>query len=248
MEVLLKENQDLKKKLVGAMKNVTLTETTTEFSILNLLMECAKNNAGKKPGGRRYNDVIKELGFLIFSLGGLALYEILCHQENFPFPSVTTIRRKIYSNDKFVEGEYRIKQCKEFLISHDCPLEIFLCEDATCVTGRIQYDSTSNQIVGFTLPLDRNGIPKVGYFPATTANQIAEYFKTHSASRYAYCIIAVPLKEGTPSFCLAFFGTDNKFNTSQVQSRLAWTREALAKEGKVNKLCCIGFNFFRYTN
>ncbi|KAE8747043.1 hypothetical protein FOCC_FOCC006298 [Frankliniella occidentalis] len=232
MEIMLKENQKLKEKLAAAFKNISPPEATaTEFSIVNLLLECAKENAGRKVGGWRYRDVMKELGFLIFSLGGVALYEILCHKKNFPFPSITTIRRKIYSNDKFVEGEYRIKQCKEFLLRNDCPLEIFLCEDATCITGRIQYDSTSNQVVGFTLPLNHNGIPKVKNFPATSANQIAEYFRTQSSSRYAYCIMAVPLKEGAPPFCLGFFGTDNKFKASHVQSRLVWTKEALEKEG-----------------
>lgn len=62
----------------------------------------------------------------------------------------------IYCNDKFIEGEFRIKQLKDFLILHNLPLVVFLGEDATKVTGRIQYHSRSNQGVGFTLPFDKD--------------------------------------------------------------------------------------------
>jgi len=226
---------ELKERLAASMtKTFQMDSQPTEFTMLNLLLECAKSNAGKKPGGWRFKEVIKELAFLVYSLGGLALYEILCYKQNFPFPSITTIRRKIYCNDKFVEGVFRIKQLKDFLILHGCPLTIHLCEDATAVTGRIQYDSASNQIVGPTLPLDSNGLPIVGSFPATTASKIADYFEKYDTSRYAYCIMAVPLKEGAPPFCLCLFGTNNKFKASDVKSRLEWTKDALLKEGKSN--------------
>ncbi|XP_034235749.1 uncharacterized protein LOC117642048 [Thrips palmi] len=232
MEIILKENIELKEKLAAQMSNVLKMDSPpTEFGMLNLLLECAKSNAGKKPGGWRFHEVVKELAFLIYSLGGLALYEVLCYKQNFPFPSITTIRRKIYCNDKFVEGVFRIKQLKQFLILHECPLTVHLCEDATVVTGRIQYDSASNQIVGPTLPLDSNGLPIIGSFPATSASKIAEYFEKYDTSRYAYCIMAVPLKQGAPSFCLSLYGTNNKFKASDVKSRLAWTQEALHKEG-----------------
>jgi len=232
MEIILKENADLKIRLAASMCRVAkLDAQPSEFKILNILLECAKSNAGKKPGGKRYFAVIKELAFLIYSLGGLALYEMFASDDNFPFPSITTIRRVIYCNDKFVEGVFRIKQLKDFLFLHECPLVIHLCEDATAVTGRIQYDSSTNQLVGPTLPLDANGLPKVVSFPATSAKRMAEYFENHDTSRYAYCIMAVPLKEAAPTFCLCLFGTNNKFKTADVQHRLAWTKETLQKEG-----------------
>jgi hypothetical protein len=235
MKLLLQENLELKTRLANNLSKIVSEEhLTSEYKMLNVILDCAMQNAGKKPGGRRYGEVMKEFSYLVFSLGGLALYEILCHKDNFPFPSVTTIRRKIYSNEKVAEGVYRIKQLKDFLVLHDCPLIVHLSEDATAVTGRIQYDSARNQIVGFALPVDSNGLPIVGSYPATSASVIAEYFKQKSTSRYAYCVMAAPLKEGAPSFCLLFYGTDNRFTAADVKSRLAWTKGALETEGKVS--------------
>lgn len=245
MELILKENLELKARLAKQMAIIVSEKyLTSEYKMLNVLLDCAQQNAGKMPGGRRFKEVMKEFAFLVFSLGGLALYEIFSYKDNFPFPSVSTVRRKIYANEKFAEGLYRIKQLKDFLVLHDCPFIVALSEDATAVTGRIQFDSARNQIVGFTLPLDSNGVPIVGRYPATSASLIAEYFKQKSTSRYAYCVMAAPLKEGAPSFCLVFYGTDNKFTAAEVTSRLAWTKGALEKEGKVSlNLCFIFYNY-----
>jgi len=234
MDLILQENLELKRRLAKTMSIVVPEKhLTSNYKMLNVLLDCAEENAGKQPGGKRYKVVMKEFAFLVFSVGGLALYEIFCYKDNLPFPSVSTVRRKIYSNEKFAEGVFRIKELKDFLVLHDCPFIVHLSEDATAVTGRIQYDSARNQIVGFALPLDSNGRPIVGSYPATSASLIAEYFKQKSTSRYAYCIMATPLKDGAPSFCLVFFGTDNKFTAADVKSRLAWTTGALEKEGKV---------------
>jgi len=240
MALILKENLELKQRLADKMKtiiSVSDESICTEYGMLNVILDCAKQNAGKKPQGWRFTEIMKEFAFLVFSLGGLALYEIFCHKKNFPFPSTNTIRRKIYSNEKFAEGTFRIKQLKDFLILHDCPLIVHLSEDATAVTGRIQYDSVRNQIVGFPLPYDSNGIPIAGSYPATSASVIAGYFKQRYGSRYAYCIMVSPLEKEAPSFCLAFYGTDNKFTTEDVKIRIAWTKEALKQEGMVGLLC-----------
>lgn len=39
-------------------------------------------------------------------------------------------------------------------------MSVWISEDGTRITGRLQYDPGSNQIVGLLLPLDENGLPK----------------------------------------------------------------------------------------
>lgn len=117
---------------------------------------------------------MKDLGHLLFHVGGLQLYEILCN--NLPLPSVTTIRRVIYKQDIVLEGVFRIKQLKQFLEKRNFPFKVFLSEDGTVVAQRVQYHSATNQIVGFPLPIDNNGLPTVGAFPATSATTISSYF------------------------------------------------------------------------
>ena len=44
-------------------------------------------------------------------------------------------------------------------------------------------------------------------------------FKTTPVSKYAYIYVAQPLKESTPSFCLACIGTDNRFTGDEILKR-----------------------------
>jgi len=179
LQLLIQENEELKKNLEQAMSaalKVESTQTPPKLSfMLELLLQSAKKNAMKKTGGERYDEVIKALGHILFHVGGLQLYEILC--KNLPFPSVSTIRRMIYKQNSITEGVFRIKQLKTFLEQRNLPLKVHLSEDVTVVAQRVQYHPGSNQIVGFSLPLDENGLPVVGSFPATSANTISSYFK-----------------------------------------------------------------------
>lgn len=148
IDLILKENETLKTKLVMSMTGNSQSKQPKDLSnMLKLLMECALNNANKKSNGRRYNNVIKELAILIYSIGGLAIYEFL--SRNLSLPSILTVRKKIYSNEALAEGEFRFKELKIFLQERKYPLKVHISEDATRVDGRIQCHSASNQIVGF---------------------------------------------------------------------------------------------------
>lgn len=232
LERVIEENEYLRRELSSSMcKATNISEDPSVCSMLTLLLDCAKSNAGRDEHGKRYSKVIKELGYLIYSLGGLQLYEILSCSDNFPLPSTVTVKRMTYSKKTFREGSLRVDELKDFLRLHDLPMEVVLCEDATRVTGKIQYHPGTNQIIGFTLPLDSNGLPKVSNFPATSAAKIADYFSNCPTSNNAYCILAVPLREGAPVFCLCMFGTDNKFNSVEVHKRLVMTKEILSNKG-----------------
>ncbi|KAE8742486.1 hypothetical protein FOCC_FOCC011981 [Frankliniella occidentalis] len=197
--------------------------------MLELLLDSARANAHKKSGGERYDEVVKELSLLLFHVGGLQLYEILC--ANLPLPSVSTIRRLTYKTDVIVEGVFRFKELKNFLLERNLPHKVMISEDATVVAQRIQYHSKQNQIVGFTLPLNDDGVPVSGSLPATSAKRIAYYFSGNSNSTNAYCIVAQPLDPSAPSFVVAMFGTNNKFAAEQVHKRWQWMREEARKEG-----------------
>ena len=47
------------------------------------------------------------------------------------------------------EGECRVVKLKKYLISKNLPLLVWLSEDATKITGNVQYDSKTNRFVGF---------------------------------------------------------------------------------------------------
>lgn len=53
-------------------------------------------------------------------------------------------------------------------------------------------------------------------FLATSFDSFKESFRSGTVSKYALVYMAQPLSSRAPSFCLACFGTDNKFNTELV--------------------------------
>lgn len=125
----------------------------------------------------------------------------------------------------------RAKELKEFLVSRDLPLTVWLSEDATRITGRIQYDSASNQLVGFVLPSNKQRLPISGTYEATSARKIQESFETGTISSLAYVIIAQSLAHNASSFCFSIFGTDNKFFYDDVLKRWVYIVESLRKQG-----------------
>ena len=142
--------------------------------MLQYLLVCAKANASKKPGGIRYSNTIKELGLLLFILAGQMLYSFLA--SNLPLPSLSSVRRMLESALAMTEGVFRFSELEQFLVQRNLPLKVFVSSDGTTLSGRIHYDSKNNQIVGFALPLDKNGVPIPFSFPATSAAKISEYY------------------------------------------------------------------------
>lgn len=134
-------------------------------------------------------------------------------------------------NDKerIIEGELRCKQLNTYLENIKSPKYVFLSEDASGIVQKVTYDVFSNQLVGLVLPFNTsNGIPKMFSFEAKSAEDIQKYLKL-SQSSLVYIIVATPLKFGAASFILQIFGTDNKFQTSEVLSRWAYTKMELNK-------------------
>lgn len=106
---------------------------------------------------------------------------------------------------------------------------VSISEDATRIVGRIQYDSSTNQIVGFTLPLDpKNGMPIPFSFSAYDASVIIDHFaKNNSISAFFNVMMAQPIgSKYSPPFCLLIYGSDNKFTSHDVCKRWEYvTRE-----------------------
>lgn len=158
------------------------------------------------------------------------LYETL--YANLPIPSLSTISRTIGNSVCDIqEGVCRAKDLKEFLAIRNLPMTVWISEDATRITGKVQYDIRSNQLVGFVLPLNNNGMPVTGSYPTTSAAKIQESFKIGKVASLAYVFIAQPLIENAPSICLCLFGTDNKFYANDVLKRWKYIIGCLRTEG-----------------
>ncbi|KAK3924478.1 Ras GTPase-activating-like protein IQGAP1 [Frankliniella fusca] len=217
LQVILKENEDLKNQIVSAMRSKPGTPVQNLTSLLKDLYECATRNSGKQARGIRYSEELKDLGTLLYLLSGKMTYEIL--SSNLPLPAVSTVRAKVHSSELAFEGEFRIKALKNYLQDRGYPMKVVLSEDGTRLVGKVMYHLSTNQVVGFVPKLTGNGIPELSSFPATSSTVMANYFQQNELSNYAYVIMAQPLSSKAPPFCVCVFGTINKFSADQVDLR-----------------------------
>lgn len=128
-----------------------------------------------------------------------------------------------------MEGELRSKELLQYLERLNAPKDVFLSEDGSGVVKKVVYDSVSNQMIGLALPLnENNGMPLVKTFMGESAEIIKENLKK-PLSTLVYIVAAQPLTEKAAPFILQIFGTNNKFDKSNVLKRWKYTINELKK-------------------
>lgn len=183
------------------------------------LYECFRANNRRHKQGRRYDDDIKKFAAHVFIVGGRLNYETL--SANLPLPSISTVSRVLHNEyPQLVEGKLRAKELKTYLLANGHPMHVWLSEDGTRISGKVQYDATTNQLVGIVQNLDANtGLPVPAQLDVNTAADIANHFAKGKISNYAYVVMAQPITSNASPFCLCIFGTDNIFKTDDVLRR-----------------------------
>lgn len=131
---------------------------------------------------------------------------------------------------KVIEGELRCKELVSYLNKINAPKQVWLSEDGSGIVQRVAYDSCTNQLVGLTLPLNKDtGMPTPFTFTPKTVSDIDSQIKNNSKSHLVYIVLAQPIKENTAPFILQVYGTDNTFTTSNTMKRWEHTRTELSK-------------------
>lgn len=104
-----------------------------------------------------------------------------------------------------------------YLDERKLPFIVSLSHDATRIDGRVQYDSKSNQLIGFVLPIDQEtGLPIPYNYKARNAIEFVDHFSsTNPVGHFVNAIMAQPLAEFAP-FCLLLFGSNGKYTTENV--------------------------------
>lgn len=184
--------------------------------------------------GYRHDETTKMFAAFLKMVSGLLAYETLHANLPLSLPSVSTVNRFIADNGpRIVEGEMRSDELLKYLRSRNLPLVVSLSEDATRITAKISYDPYTNQLVGFALPLDTNGMPVPFSFPAKHANEIQKHFANPSnfISSAMYAQMAQTLQENCPPFALMLFLTDATFTAYNILKRWQFQALELRKKG-----------------
>lgn len=163
-------------------KSSKSSENENHSFVLNCLVKAAaQQSLTDKKSGYRHENPMKDLACYIFMLGGRLNYETL--YLNLPLPSPTSVGRYLHDNGpQIVEGVMRCHQLKKYLHDRNLPATVWISEDGTRITGRLQYDPGTNQIVGLVLPLNEHGVPKSNSFLATSVNAMQTHLKNPVAS------------------------------------------------------------------
>lgn len=220
--------------------NSTNEQPTRTHFFLNRMLETADKNVSCPKNGYRYDDDIKSFAAYYRLLAGPLAYKTL--QKNLPcaLPALPTVNRHIHkTNCHVIEGIPRFDELNQYLEERKHEKIVTLSEDGTRIVGRIQYDKYTNQIIGFTLPINKNnGLPVPFSFPARNAPEIMQHFsENNTTSALVNVIMAQPMsKNPPPAFCLLIYGTDNKYTADDVCNRWRYIVQKL-KELEIKVLC-----------
>lgn len=132
--------------------------------------------------------------------------------------------------EKIIEGELRCQPLAQYLDKLDAPKVVWLVEDGSGIVPKVCFDSTTNQLVGLVLPIDKNtGMPVTFSFTPQTANEIEDQINQNPKSTTVYLVLAQPLLDNAPPFILQVFGSDNRFTSKNVINRWQHTQDQLAR-------------------
>lgn len=204
-------------------------QRTTYF--INKLRSNAETNFDTSKNGYRYDSETKMYASYLRMICGPLGYNTIQRNLEGAIPSLVSTNRYINETRFYVaEGALRCQELLQYLKERNLPLAICLGEDATRIEGRVQYNRNTNQIVGFTLPIDKNtGMPIPYSYSAKNAEEILKHFSDdNSISSYVNTIMAQPLGN-YPSFCLSIFGSDGKYSSKDVENRWTFITSQLIK-------------------
>lgn len=214
-------------KLVEHVNNVIDREGYTFFgkptvnaedSLHNIM---AKLNSGRCPQGYRYGDEIKQFAVYVRMIAGPLAYQTIQNNLRGAMPSLQSTNRYIQKTHTFIsEGILRSNELYLYLKERNLPLVVSISEDATRIVGRTQYDRKSNQIIGFTLRINRtSGLPIPFSYPARNVKDFCRHFtEPNSVSSSVNIVVAQPLCNAPP-FPLLVYGFDNKHTVAEVLNR-----------------------------
>lgn len=200
---------------------------TRTHTFLNLLLETANRNANKAKGGFRFEEKLTKYASYFCLLAGPLAYETL--QKNLPhaLPSLSAVNRFVArTHHSIIEGQLRCNDLYAYLNERALPLAVAISQAESRVINRPQYDKNTNQIIGFVLPTDHNGLPIPFTYKARSAEEIMEHFA--SEANFINTVMAQPL-DNALAFCLLVHGSNSKYTAEQTSKRWKFETAELLK-------------------
>lgn len=185
--------------------------------------------------GNRYDPIIKDLASFLYIRCGRKAYEFLA--LNLKFPTVNAVLEYMdKSIEKMIEGVMYYDRLKDFLLCNDYNMDVGVFEDATRIKKYVDFDLKNNCLMGLSAPIDQNGLPKINAFPARSDLEIYDAIVNNEMVGYVQAVIVQTNTSNAPPFFLGFYGTNNKFNASDIVNQVNEIKKEL-KSREINMIC-----------
>lgn len=184
VEYLMKTNHILQQTIINMKSNTQFSPIaalidTQPDSLMKILLKSAIQHTSKNKFGYRHDETVKMFASYLRMIGGRLMYETLHANLPLSLPSIPTVDRYIAdTRPPMIEGVLRVDELLQYLKQRNLPLVVFISEDGTRTIGKVNYDSTSNKLVGFSLPLNENGMPITNSFTSRKSSHILSMKKT----------------------------------------------------------------------
>lgn len=198
--------------------------------MLQTLTNIHDRTHAEHPHARRYTDVEKDLCAYEYLTAGKAHYDYC--SKNMTTMTVKSIQRYLKKDTiDITEGIINVNGLKSYLENNGYPPIVSLCEDATRITGAVEYDYTHDILRGLVSPLNSNGIPIINMFAASSPHKISNDIRLYPVGNYAYVQLALPLVKNSAPFVLFHSCSDNRFEATDVLNRWKYTENILREHG-----------------
>lgn len=169
------------------------------------MLAAANQNSCRRKKGYRYDDEMKQYASYLRMIIGPMAYETIQKNLEAAIPALPSTNRYIRSsNCHIVEGVLRCDELLVYLQKRKFPFEVSLSEDGTRIVDKVQYDSVTNQLIGFMPPINKkNGMPIPFNYPARNAAEIVNHFSNQNeTSSFLNIVMAQPLRINCSGFAV----------------------------------------------
>lgn len=231
IEKILTENKNLSNRLkeLEAQKEKSDGKIVNNIKInSNLLQELLEIATSKK---KLYSSNMKNYAVYIYLVGGNLLYSSI--SKELGLPSLSTVKSTLGKMESCTieEGVPRFAGLKQYLMENGYPLLVFGSEDQTKIKEALKYDSRTNKIIGFAIPIEDNGLPSPDGVQFENINLFLLTIKKLPKASYINTIMMQPLKLNAVPYCFCIYGTKNSFTNEEVTSRWRFIKQGLSSIG-----------------
>lgn len=199
-------------------------------NLLKILVQNAnETQLGSK--SNRYSEDIKKLACYELIRAGKHNYQFL--SRNLKLPEISTLRKYMGKVAPWhFEGEMKFDACVEFLRQNGYGKEVGCFEDGTKVTEMVEYEAQCDTMTGLVAPINKEtGLPFIKFFSTESVEKIEFNLRNYPKAAYLQSIIIKPIRTGSKTFFLGYFGTDNRFKATDVIKRYEYIYNEFAKRG-----------------